>query len=217
MTRKNGNYTVGAREGMEIAEAFLNKLFNGALIMAGDDTVFIRVLLVWRGEGDGPRGKTCAFHFVDLDAASGGLHEIFALNNLGYDAFVGVNLRWLQSGGKAAVHAASVVHCEIDPTPDLLPADIEALAKGVGASFRVISGPTGGQHVYFVLDALLDPARAEMLNKRLAEKLHCKDAVHDVSRHLRLAGTLNHKPVYRGMPPFRAQLIIEEEESDEIV
>ncbi|MFH1532713.1 MAG: hypothetical protein ABIK09_18475 [Pseudomonadota bacterium] len=197
--------------GMDMAWVFLSRLFKGALALLTGQEIYIRFLLVWRGDGDGPEGRTCVFHFPSLDEAREGLRILFNLNDQGYDVFVGVNLRWLRSGAKSAVRAASVIHCEIDATLNLLAADIERLAKAVGASFRVVSGPTGGQHVYFILDELIDPAHAEVLNKILAQMLSCKDAVHDVSRHLRVAGTINNKPEYRGMSRFRAMLINEKE------
>ena len=62
---------------------------------------------------------------------------------------------------------------------------------------------------YFRGDQFYPPEIAEEINRRLEKHFPCKDAVHDVSRHLRLAGTINQKPEYKDLVPFRAKLIEE--------
>jgi len=58
----------------------------------------------------------------------------------------------------------------------------------------VVDSGSGGLHAYWRLSRPAPRAQVERINKALAVRLEASDRIHDISRVLRLAGTVNVKP-----------------------
>ncbi len=65
----------------------------------------------------------------------------------------------------------------------------------------IVESSPGRWQVYIRLTEAIEPARAELLNKRLTAMVGADPSGYDLTQLLRVPGTVNHK--YKGMPPVR--------------
>ena len=200
-------------QGLTMARRHLELLFGKFAEKNLPGTYRIRLLAVWKEE-EMPKGLPRIVEKFPMGLAQGKgmLPELFQLNNDGYDVYVGVNPFQKPSGRKENVIGAVVTHTELDCTEGFLAADIEKAVTCASPplSFWVYSGPLGNVHPYRCHSDTIGRETAEFQNRAMATNFGAKDSVHDISRCLRLAGTINRKPAYSDMPPFRAVLTMPE-------
>lgn len=122
---------------------------------------------------------------VDLAARLAPTHEVY----------FGVNLRRGKNGKKEGVASVGAVHVDIDmPLADA----INALKK-IPLDPSAIIGSGAGAHAYwflvepFEIDSVDDRIRVESINRGLAHALGGDLAAWDISRVLRVPGTISHK------------------------
>lgn len=201
----------------------LDLLFGHFASTADPGGYRVHLLAVWKDKHTTPSHHRRVFcqNYGGVEQAKSHLPAVFNLNQAGYDIYVCVApLQPFPDDGdevggrtKADVLCSVACHVEVDITDEMSADSLEEIIKQspVAPTFQVVSGPTGGRHLYFVLEEpSTDFDRVEAVSQGLRDYFNAKDAVHDVTRCLRLAGTLNQKPDYQDQPPFRSFLIGEE-------
>ena len=126
----------------------------------------------------------CFFESDHLAAAS----RVIAGLSERTDVYVGVAPRTAASGRRSAVDAAAAVWADCD-TAD----SIARLREVPTPSIIVRSGSAHGRHAYWLLEARLEIAAVEALNRRMALAIGADGRSADGARILRPPGTRNFK------------------------
>ena len=202
--------------GLEQAANYL-QLLRMPIPESFEDTIVVGVRLKFQREGTPPYARVFTKYFGSPKAEREGLAELMELNSRGYDVYavLGVYHRApagrKQTATKDDISGVTVFHVEIDVHPGLSEDDIKKLLQSAPLKPTIVvqSGPLGGLHVLYVLTHFcMDLKLAEQANRALAFFFKAKDrGTVDVTRCLRLPGTLNLKPEYAGQEPFRAKLL----------
>ena len=187
---------------VDMASVFLSALF------APYETGWINLRCLKKHKGDRPRfGSlnsrsntwTWEHWFPLLETVANPSQLIgvaFAAECCGYDVYVGVLPRGRHGEArKASVYSAGVAWAELDF--DKQGGEAETLAKAAAAHPDILVSSGGGLHLYWTLKSPVpmtsETARAfEMSLKSRQRKLEA-DAVHDITRILRLPGSSNFK------------------------
>lgn len=157
-------------------------------------------------------------HFIKADALDREeqITQVLSRDLLdGYDCYMGVAERWTDQptpdgrrGGKAACSYLRALFVDIDIAKNGLDeATIRAKLDAFVAPYSILVNSGGGLHVYWLskddainLRADGEIAKTESILRRLAAALGGDIRATDVSRVLRVPGTLNWKPTYSPMP-----------------
>ena len=135
--------------------------------------------MTWRLIHDSDKGQLASVFKATLDEAEG---RISAAQERGYGVFVNVN-ETDGGGGKVNVTRVRAVYAEFDKG--------EYTEPPIKPTFVVQS--KNGKHLYWVLTDVITAGQAEDLLRRITAKLGSDPKIKDVSRVLRVPGTLHQK------------------------